>query len=380
MDQSKMAGVGNYILAEGLYRAGIDPFCCLSELTEDQQRYLFAELQSVALDSYRAQGMTRADGGQYRTMDGSRGSYAFELQCYGRTDTDSGERVIKLVNGPHKRTIWYTDGQLFMPRHEREAAGDRIEGNTKEQSEKKEEDSTYLEANSRVVQKLTNHLMNSSWTKALSSTLESDTFAKLAQFVEYEWQTQEIYPPLHQVFAALNLCPLDQVKVVIVGQDPYHGLGQGHGLAFSVQQGTRPPPSLVNIFREAQADVGIPPPPHGNLDHWAQQGVLLLNTVLTVRRGQANSHARHGWEPFTDEIIKQLNARPQGLVFLLWGSPAQKKAAAIDESRHTVIRTSHPSPLGATKTKAPFLGSKCFSRANQALEELGHTAIDWSVV
>lgn len=198
-----------------------------------------------------------------------------------------------------------------------------------------------------------------------------------AEFTEAATDTIDAPPEL--VFAALNLCPMDQVKVVIVGQDPYHGPGQGHGLAFSVQKGVRPPPSLLNIFKEVQSDVGIPTPTHGNLEHWARQGVLLLNSVLTVRRGQANSHARQGWEKLTDEIIGILNERRTGLVFLLWGTPAHRKAAAVDESKHTVIRTSHPSPLGAAKTHSPFLGSRCFSRANAALESHGQAAIDWSV-
>jgi uracil-DNA glycosylase len=183
------------------------------------------------------------------------------------------------------------------------------------------------------------------------------------------------------VFAALNLCPLEKVKVVIVGQDPYHGDGQGHGLAFSVQNGVKPPPSLVNILKEAHADVGIPyPPPHGNLEHWAGQGVLLLNSVLTVRRGKANSHASQGWETFTDTLVEILNERKDGLIFMLWGQPAQRKASAVDESRHLVIRTSHPSPLGATKTNSPFLGSRCFSRTNRFLEQTDREPIDWKVL
>ena len=163
--------------------------------------------------------------------------------------------------------------------------------------------------------------------------------------------------------------------------DPYHGPGQGHGLAFSVQKGIKPPPSLVNIFKEAHADVRIPyPPPHGNLKDWANQGVLLLNTVLTVQRGKANSHARHGWEKLTDAIVEILNEQKQDLVFLLWGQPAQRKASSVDESKHFVLRTSHPSPLGATKTNSPFLGSRCFSKANACLEQSNQEIIDWRVI
>jgi uracil-DNA glycosylase len=227
--------------------------------------------------------------------------------------------------------------------------------------------------------KLLQALKEPSWLDRLSDATNSDSFQKLALFVAKERATETIYPPASDVFAALNLCPFDKVKVVIVGQDPYHGPGQGHGLAFSVQKGVKPPPSLVNIFAEAMDDVGIQEPRHGNLEHWAKQGVLLLNTVLTVRRGQANSHANQGWEEFTDSAIQQLNEKREGLVFLLWGNPAAKKAAGVDASRHTVIKTSHPSPLGATKTASPFLGSHCFSRANAALAAAGQDPIDWNV-
>jgi uracil-DNA glycosylase len=157
------------------------------------------------------------------------------------------------------------------------------------------------------------------------------------------------------VFSALNKCPFEDVKVVIIGQDPYHGHGQGHGLAFSVQEGVNPPPSLKNIFKELESDVGIDHPSHGNLECWATQGILLLNTVLTVRRGEANSHSKMGWEDCSDEIVEALNEKRDGLVFLLWGAPAAKKGKTLDASKHTVIKTSHPSPLGATKTKTPFL-------------------------
>jgi uracil-DNA glycosylase len=204
-----------------------------------------------------------------------------------------------------------------------------------------------------------------------------------------------IYPPVHDTFSALNLTPLDQVKVVIVGQDPYHGPNQAHGLCFSVRNGVRVPPSLLNIYKELVNDSAVPEfttmPPHGFLERWAKQGVLMINTVLTVRKGEPNSHAKKGWEIVTDEIIRAVDrssvARKTGIVFLLWGNPATVKAQTIlqcgssskSSSRHKIICTSHPSPLGASKTKSPFMGSKCFSRANQALKELGHEPIDWRV-
>jgi uracil-DNA glycosylase len=202
-----------------------------------------------------------------------------------------------------------------------------------------------------------------------------------------------VYPDACDTFAALNWCPLDDVKVVIVGQDPYHGHGQAHGLCFSVRKGLQIPPSLRNIYQELRDDplVNFPVsqngmPKHGSLERWAKQGVLMLNSVLTVRKGQAFSHQKKGWEQFTDEIIRILDQRSQesgkGLVFLLWGKPASEKTQALLKpgvSNHTIIFSSHPSPLAARKTNTPFLGSKCFSRANDALEKLGHKPIDWNV-
>lgn len=226
---------------------------------------------------------------------------------------------------------------------------------------------------------LIQYLHDPSWKDALSNILKSDNFQRLSEFVESERKLSTVYPPQEDVFAALNMCSFDDVKVVIVGQDPYHGPGQGHGLAFSVQKGVKPPPSLANIFKELVEDEGIPYPPHGNLESWTKQGVLLLNTMLTVRKGEANSHSRMGWEDFTDEIIKVLNEKKKGLVFLLWGSPASKKGKSIDRSKHTVIETSHPSPLGATKTNSPFIGSKCFSRCNKALIENGYDVLNWTI-
>jgi uracil-DNA glycosylase/DNA-formamidopyrimidine glycosylase len=374
MDQSKIAGIGNYILSESLYRARIDPFCTLADLNKDEQERLFTELQQVAIESFNSQGMTRAKGGQYRAVDGSQGDYAFQLQCYGRNTAANGEVVYKQVNGPHGRTIWYTQEQLSQPR----PVGSIATTFSAETVPKERQSSTSL---SDPVESLVCHLTDPSWNEALGSVMSSDWFAELAQFVAREREEHQIYPPSEEVFNAFNMCPLAKVKVVIIGQDPYHGYGQGHGLAFSVQKRVKIPPSLVNIFKEAHNDVQIPfPPPHGNLQAWAEQGVLLLNTVLTVRGGRANSHARQGWETFTDAVVDILNQREESLVFLLWGLPAQRKASAVDESKHFIIRTSHPSPLGATKTNSPFLGSRCFSRANNCLKQLGHPPIDWKIL
>jgi uracil-DNA glycosylase len=190
---------------------------------------------------------------------------------------------------------------------------------------------------------LSNQLKEPSWQEILASYMESKPFLTLSNEIQSDIDKgATIYPPLEDVFAALNLCPLNKIKCVIVGQDPYHQPNQGHGLAFSVQHHVPPPPSLRNIFKEAIDDVGIEPPKHGNLECWARQGVLLLNTVLTVRRGEANSHAKIGWEEFTDLVIQAINNQTDSVVFLLWGAPAAKKASCVDETKHTVIRTSHP--------------------------------------
>jgi len=377
MDQRKLSGVGNYILAEGLYRARVDPFASLQELNEIQLKKLFSELQATALESYQSQqhGLSRSKGGPYREIGGEKGRSAFQLQCYGRQVCIQGNPVLSRL-GPHGRTIWYTDGQLMIPIQERSL--EKIEVNAPS-------------ATMRTTRKLTvgrtppsdhliSTLMDSGWKYTLSDAIKSQTFQQLSQFIEQEWQSgATIYPPHDEIFAALNMCPLENVKVVIVGQDPYHGRGQSHGLAFSVREGVKPPPSLQNIFREAMDDVGIRVPQHGSLMQWTKQGVLLLNAVLTVREGKANSHAGKGWEEFTDAIIQRLNDERKGLVFLLWGNPAIQKARHVDESRHVIIRTSHPSPLGATKTKSPFLTSRCFSRVNQVLMDMGQTPIDWNV-
>ncbi|RHY22160.1 hypothetical protein DYB32_009595, partial [Aphanomyces invadans] len=188
-----------------------------------------------------------------------------------------------------------------------------------------------------------------------------------------------IFPPREEIFAALNLCPFDKIKVVIIGQDPYHGPGQAHGLCFSVARGVPPPPSLKNIYKEANSDVGIPIPKHGSLLSWCNQGVLMLNAVLTVRATEANSHKKQGWETFTDAVIRLINDQSQNVVFLLWGKPAQEKGSLISRTKHCVLTSSHPSPLGATKTTEPFIGSKCFSKANAYLVQHGKDEIDWTL-
>jgi uracil-DNA glycosylase len=228
---------------------------------------------------------------------------------------------------------------------------------------------------------LFSQLREQSWKDVLGTYMESEKFTSLANKIQSDIASgATVYPPVEDIFAALNLCPLDEIKCVIVGQDPYHQPKQGHGLAFSVQKGVVIPPSLKNIIKEAIDDVGIDAPQHGNLECWSKQGVLLLNAVLTVRRGEANSHAKMGWEEFADLIIRTVNDKTDSVVFLLWGKHATKLASCVDEARHNVIRTSHPSPLGATKTNTPFLGSRCFSRANEYLIEAGKTPIDWNII
>lgn len=213
-----------------------------------------------------------------------------------------------------------------------------------------------------------------SWRQALEPQFEQPYFKQLIQFVKEEYARGPVYPAGSNIFRAFDLTPFDQVKVVILGQDPYHGAGQAHGLAFSVNDGVPFPPSLRNIFKELHDDVGAPIPRTGNLSRWAEQGVLLLNAVLTVRAGEAFSHQGKGWEQFTDAVIHTLAERRQQLAFVLWGSPAQKKAAFVDSSRHKIIKSVHPSPLAASRG---FFGSKPFSQVNQYLEETGQTPINW---
>lgn len=361
MDQKKVAGVGNYILSEALYRSNLDPFASLNEITNDQAKLLYNEVVGTATASYNAQGVTRRAGGSYRDVDGNEGNYAFSLQCYGREYCVQGREIIRETKGPHGRTIWYVEDQLFMPRFERENSLSRNTQSIVTDTRKGQPKSREKEKISKPKKiadcglNLAEALTDESWKKALGPFLNSEKFERLSNFVDSERKLHDVYPLSQDVFSALNKCPFEDVKVVIIGQDPYHGHGQGHGLAFSVQEGVNPPPSLKNIFKELESDVGIDHPSHGNLECWATQGILLLNTVLTVRRGEANSHSKMGWEDCSDEIVEALNEKRDGLVFLLWGAPAAKKGKTLDASKHTVIKTSHPSPLGATKTKTPFL-------------------------
>jgi uracil-DNA glycosylase len=214
------------------------------------------------------------------------------------------------------------------------------------------------------------------WADALRDELAQPYVEQLAAFVAAERAAHAVYPPEGEEFTALRLTPPEGLRVVILGQDPYHGPGQAHGLAFSVRLGVPPPPSLVNIFKELKSDLGLAPPGHGYLAEWARQGVLLLNTVLTVRAGEANSHKGKGWEKLTDAIIRRVSAGDHPVVFLLWGAPAQKKAALVDEGRHAVLRSAHPSPLSA---RNGFFGSRPFSRANAALAERGQPQVDWQL-
>lgn len=217
--------------------------------------------------------------------------------------------------------------------------------------------------------------MASAWMSALRDEMAKPYFTDLTTFVNEERKHVTVYPVESDVYSALKLTPLEDVRVVILGQDPYHGPRQAHGLSFSVQRGVAIPPSLRNIFQELRDDLGIPLPKHGNLERWAHQGVLLLNATLTVRAGEAGSHQKHGWEIFTDRIIEILGEREKPLVFVLWGSFARSKKRLID-SRHTVIESAHPSPLSAHNG---FFGSKPFSRINEALVSYGTSPIEWSL-
>ncbi len=214
------------------------------------------------------------------------------------------------------------------------------------------------------------------WKDVLSIETTSPTFVGLQAFLEEERKTQSIFPAEDDVYSALELTPLDAVRVLILGQDPYPGEGQAHGLSFSVRPGVKTPASLVNIFKELRDDLGIKIPNNGHLAAWARQGVLMLNAVLTVRAHAANSHQGRGWEPFTDAIIRAVNAKPDRVVFVLWGAFAQKKADKIDRPKHAIVPGAHPSPLSATKG---FFGSRPFSRTNQALKEANLKEIDWRV-
>ncbi len=214
-----------------------------------------------------------------------------------------------------------------------------------------------------------------SWKAHLASEFEKSYFKALTSFVKKEYVEGTVYPAAAQIFHAFELCPFEDVKVVILGQDPYHGPEQAHGLSFSVRDGVDKPPSLLNIFKEIHEDLGLPIPDSGNLDRWARQGVLLLNATLTVRGGLAGSHQKKGWEEFTDAVIEKLSEEKDHLVFLLWGKYAQEKGAKIDEKKHLVLRAAHPSPLSAYNG---FFGCKHFSKTNEYLEWHSEKTIQWN--
>ncbi len=218
--------------------------------------------------------------------------------------------------------------------------------------------------------------MLNNWYELIQEESAKPYFQELQSFLKSERVGHNIYPPEKEVFTAFELTPFDKVKIVILGQDPYHGEGQAHGLAFSVRPGIKIPPSLVNIFKELEADLGIKPPAHGNLEKWAKEGVLLLNTVLTVRDGEAGSHHGKGWEFFTDRVIEVLSVERRNLVFILWGAPSQKKASRVNRENHHLIISPHPSPLSSYRG---FFGSKPFSGANNFLTANGLSPINWQL-
>lgn len=219
--------------------------------------------------------------------------------------------------------------------------------------------------------------IEASWKEALKDEFNQPYFEQAARHIKTEKsQGKTIYPPGPLIFNAFNTTPLDKIKVVILGQDPYHGPGQAHGLCFSVQSGVPPPPSLVNIFKELQEDTGVTIPNHGNLTHWAQQGVFLLNASLTVRAGEPMSHSKIGWADFTDHVIKKISDKKEHVVFMLWGKFAQEKRTLIDENKHLILKAAHPSPLSA---HAGFFGCRHFSKANEWLASKGIDPVDWSL-
>ena len=219
-------------------------------------------------------------------------------------------------------------------------------------------------------------IIGNDWDKVLSSLLNSELYASIRSFLKSEYSTQIIYPPMNDLFNAFKLTPYSSVKVVILGQDPYHGEGQAHGLCFSVKEGVKPPPSLVNIYKEIENDLGIPAPKSGCLTKWATQGVMLLNTTLSVREGKPNSHSKCGWQDFTDEVIRLLSQREEPMVFLLWGANARSKKKLINSKKHLSLESVHPSPLSAFNG---FFGCKHFSKANVFLINNGIKPIDWNL-
>jgi uracil-DNA glycosylase len=221
-----------------------------------------------------------------------------------------------------------------------------------------------------------NPVIEESWGKVLDNEFNKEYFLSLKSFLVNEKSRFSVYPPGQFIFNAFNHTPFEKVKVVLLGQDPYHGPGQAHGLCFSVPEGVAKPPSLLNIFKELNADLGIPVPGHGNLTKWANQGVLLLNATLTVRKDQAGSHQGHGWETFTDTVIRELSEKREGLIFVLWGNFAISKKEMINSSRHFILTAPHPSPLSASRG---FFGCRHFSRINELLVQMGKEPIDWDL-
>jgi len=223
---------------------------------------------------------------------------------------------------------------------------------------------------------MTKQILKNDWAPLLEEEFTNRYYLRLREFLKREYATQTIYPNMHDIFNALHYTPFRDVKVVILGQDPYHGPNQAHGLSFSVQKGVRKPPSLVNIFKELENDLGFATPEHGSLIKWAKEGVLLLNNVLTVRAGQAHSHRGKGWETFTDCVIETLNQKEHPIVYILWGRAAQNKEALIDTNKHYILKAPHPSPLSAHRG---FFGSKPFSRTNEILKNVGLVGVDWKI-
>ncbi len=219
-----------------------------------------------------------------------------------------------------------------------------------------------------------NIIIEQSWKELLKDEFKKEYFINLTEFVKQEYKTQKIYPPEKDIFKAFDLCPVNNVKVVIIGQDPYHGEGQAHGLCFSVKDGVKIPPSLRNIYKELYSDIGKEIPTTGNIEYWAKQGVLMLNATLTVRAKQAGSHQKKGWEIFTEEVIKKISQEKEDVVFLLWGAFAQKKGQVIDASKHHILKSPHPSPFSA---HTGFLGNKHFSQTNDFFKSKGVDEIKW---
>lgn len=218
--------------------------------------------------------------------------------------------------------------------------------------------------------------LNNDWQDIIGDEFDKPYYQELRAFLKIEYGTQTIYPDKHDIFNAFRLTPYSEIKVVLIGQDPYHGPGQAHGLSFSVKPGIPAPPSLINIFKEMHDDLGIPIPNHGFLESWARQGVLLLNTVLTVRAGEAHSHRMKGWETFTDEVIRAINLKNEPVVFWLWGKPAQEKEKLITNPLHLILKAPHPSPLSVYRG---FYGCKPFSKTNEFLIKIGKAPIDWTL-